>query len=316
MPSQVRLSVVTSMYRSARYLEEFHARVAAAASRITESFELVFVNDGSPDDSLAVALRLRARDTRVRVVDLSRNFGHHKALMTGIARAHGDLVFLIDCDLEEDPAWLERFHEELSATGVDVVYGVQSRRKGGTMERLTGALFYRVLNRLLTDPVPTNLVTARLMTRRYVDALVQHRDREVFLAGLFVAAGFQQRGVTVTKSGRGDSSYTVRRRLSLLVNAVTSFSNRPLVYIFYLGVVVMFVSTLAAAGLIVRALNRGIGVPGYASLMVSIWFLGGLTLLSLGVIGIYLAKVFNESKDRPYTIVQAEYGPEGPPPRS
>ena len=308
----MRLSVVTSLYRSSPFIEEFHARVTAAAAAITSAYEIVFVNDGSPDDSLAVALQVRDRDSHVRIVDLSRNFGHHKALMTGLARSRGELVFLIDCDLEEDPAWLGQFHEELTRTQVDVVYGVQIRRKGSFVERTTGNLFYGVFNRLLAEPVPANLVTARLMTRRYVDALVQHRDREVFLAGLFALTGFRQLAVPVAKTARAGSSYTLRRRISLLVNAITSFSNRPLIYIFYLGIVVMLVTAIAAGILLVRALNREIGVPGYASLMVSIWFLGGLTLLSLGVIGIYLAKLFSESKDRPYTVIQAEYGSEPP----
>jgi putative glycosyltransferase len=130
-PSRPALSIVTSMYRSAGFLDEFHARAVAAATQVTGSFEFVFVNDGSPDGSLEVALDLRKRDPRVRVLDLSRNFGHHQALMTGLAHARGDLVFLIDSDLEEDPAWLLTFHEALRTSRADVVYGVQEVRKAG-----------------------------------------------------------------------------------------------------------------------------------------------------------------------------------------
>ncbi|MGH9204016.1 MAG: glycosyltransferase, partial [Vicinamibacterales bacterium] len=121
----VRLSIVTSMYESAPFLKEFHARCTAAARRLTESYEIIFVNDGSPDDSLRVAIDLHTSDRHVRVIDLSRNFGHHKALMTGLAHARGDLVFLIDCDLEEEPDWLQPFHEALETSGADVIYGVQ-----------------------------------------------------------------------------------------------------------------------------------------------------------------------------------------------
>src|SRR3954465_14964923 len=160
----VMLSIVTSMYRSSSYLEEFYNRCTAAARQLTDSYEFVFVNDGSPDDSLQVALQLRTRDARVRIVDLSRNFGHHKALMTGLARARGERVFLLDCDLEEDPAWLLTFDREMRNTGADVVYGVQSERKGGWFERVTGDLFFKVFNQLLTDPIPPNVVTVRLMT--------------------------------------------------------------------------------------------------------------------------------------------------------
>ena len=308
MTSDVRLSVVTSMYRSSAYLDEFYSRAVRAISAITSSYEFVFVNDGSPDDSLAVALRIRERDPRVRIVDLSRNFGHHRALMTGLAHARGELVFLVDCDLEEEPEWLLRFHETLQRTGADVVFGVQVARKGGILERVGGAVFYTALGRMMTTPLPRNAITARLMTHRYVRALIQHKDREICLAGLWVITGFDQRPIDVVKGYREGSTYSFRARVSAVVNAVTSFSNRPLIYIFYLGAFVVTISAIAAAALTIRALATGIDVAGYASLIVSIWLLGGLTLFSQGIIGVYLAKVFTEIKDRPYTIVRAEYG--------
>lgn len=308
MTNDVRLSVVTSMYRSSPYLEEFYSRAVKAISAITSSYEFVMVNDGSPDDSLAVALRIRERDPRVRIVDLSRNFGHYRALMTGLAYARGELVFLLDCDLEEEPEWLLRFHDTLRRTGADVVYGVQSARKGGLLERVSGAIFYSILNRMLTDPIPRNVITARLMTRRYVRALVQHMDREICLAALWAVTGFEQRSLEVAKGHRPGTTYSVRARVSALVNAVTSFSNRPLIYIFYLGSLVVSISGLAAAVLLIRTVMYGSGVEGYASLIISIWFLGGLTLFSVGIVGVYLAKVFTETKDRPYTIIRAEYG--------
>ena len=303
-----KLSVVTSMYNSAAFIEEFCARTIATCSQITDDFEIVVVNDGSPDDSLSRALRARDVDRRIRIVDLSRNFGHHKALMTGLAHASGELVFLLDCDLEEEPEWLHSFHEMLQSTGSDVVYGVQEGRKGGPMERLTGRFFFSVFNRLLTHPLPVNVVTARLMRRRYVQALVSHQDQEICLAGLWVITGFDQRPLTVRKRSRSESSYTFRKRISVFVNAITSFSNRPLLYIFQLGVAVMLLSMLAGVILLHQSLTGRIGVPGWASIMVSIWFLGGLTIFCTGVIGVYLAKVFTETKKRPYTIVRAEYG--------
>jgi putative glycosyltransferase len=304
----VGLSIVTSLFGSAAHLEELHARCTKAAAALTSSYEIVLVNDGSADDSLRMALDIHRRDPRVRVIDLSRNFGHHKALMTGLAHSRGELVFLIDSDLEEDPAWLIQFREAMSATGADVVYGVQQTRKGGWFERATGDLFFSVFNRMLTHPIPANVVTARLMTRRYVRALVAHRDREVFLAGLWKMTGFDQRPLPITKESRSPSTYSPLRRLSVLVNALTSFSNRPLIYIFELGVAVIVLSVAAALYLMYRRITGSVGVPGWASIMVSIWFLGGLMIFCIGVIGIYLAKVFTETKDRPYTIVRAEYG--------
>lgn len=307
----LRLSIVTSMYRSAAHLEEFYQRCTAAATNLSGSYEIVLVNDGSPDDSLAVARRLHERDPRVRIIDLSRNFGHHKALMTGLAHARGELIFLLDCDLEEDPAWLGAFHEDMRASGADVVYGVQALRKGGWTERLAGQLFFWVFNRMLVNPIPENVVTARLMTSRYVRALVSHQEREVCLAGLWVITGFEQRPHVIHKVSRSASTYTTRKRISAFANAITSFSNRPLVYIFQIGVAVMLLSALAGGILFYRRLNGYVGVPGWASIMVSIWFLGGLMIFCVGVIGMYLAKIFTEIKQRPYTIVRAEYGGDG-----
>src|SRR5215204_3650715 len=177
MSQLLSVSIVTSLYQSEEFLTEFHARCTAAATRLAgSSYEIILVNDGSPDQSLQKAIDIHTVDPHVRVIDLSRNFGHHKALMTGLAHARGDLVFLLDSDLEEDPGWLPRFRAELSATGADVIYGVQKTRKGGWFERATGELFFRVFNNALTQPIPANVVTARLMTRRYVQALIAHRD--------------------------------------------------------------------------------------------------------------------------------------------
>jgi putative glycosyltransferase len=301
------LSIVTTLYRSETYVREFYARASAAATRLTSEYEIIFVNDGSPDESLDRALDLYREDPRVRIIDLSRNFGHHRAIMTGLQYAAGEMVFLIDSDLEEDPSWLLAFHQTLRATGADVAYGVQKQRKGRWFERVTGQIAYSIYHALLNQPIPRNVLTVRLMSRRYVAQLVQHRDREICLAGLWVLTGFEQVPVPVDKRNREGRSYRNRQRLSALVNAVTSFSNRPLIYIFYLGCAIIALSSGAAVYLVQRALFHGIDVPGYASLIVSVWFLGGVSTFCLGVIGIYLSKVFMETKDRPYSIVRAEY---------
>ena len=308
MNAGVTLSVVTTLYRSAAHLDEFHRRVTAVAGRLTSQYEIVFVNDGSPDNSLDLALAIQRRDAHVRVIDLSRNFGHHPALMEGLRQARGDLVFMIDSDLEEAPEWLEEFHARLVQTGGDVVYGQQQARKGAWFERASGWLYYRVVVRQLGLPLPQNPVTARLMTRRFVDALLQFREREHTILSLCGITGFVQEPAPVHKVSRGGSTYTLARRVSVLVNSITSFTNRPLILVFYLGCLIMAVSGTAGLVLIWRALTGGIGVPGYASLVVSVWFLGGLMVFCIGVVGIYLAKVFIEVKQRPSAIVRAEYG--------
>src|SRR5262249_38897490 len=299
------LSIVSTMYESAPYLREFHARVSAAAASLTSDFEIILVNDGSPDDSLTLASEIARSDPRLRIVDLSRNFGHHMAMMTGLAHARGDVVLLIDCDLEEPPEILKDFHGERLRTGADVVYGVQAQRKGSRLERLTGTIYYKLYNLLSLEPIPENLITARLMTRRYVASLIAHREREVHIAGLWATTGFRQVPFSVAKTSRGITTYNIVRRFAMLVTAVTSFSNRPLVWIFYVGVFLLAVSAGAALCLAIRVVLFGSLLAGWASLMVSIWLLGGLSLFCAGLFGIYLSKVFTEVKRRPYTIIRA-----------
>ena len=303
----MKLSIVTTLYQGAPYLREFHERCCTAAAEITDEFEIVLVNDGSPDESLDIALELHERDRRVRVIDLARNFGQHKALLTGLAHARGELVFALDSDLEEDPDWLGPFYERMRETKADVVYGVQQKRKGRLFERISGALYYATFRLLSSHRVPTNQVAARLMTRRYVESLIEHRDQEVFLAGLLAITGYEQIPMTVEKADKGSSSYSLRKKFAIMLNSVTSFSNVPLVLIFYLGMIVTLVSLSAALSTLVAKLFFVDFELGWPSLIISIWLLSGLTFSCLGVIGMYLSKIFIETKDRPYTIIRRSY---------
>lgn len=304
----MKLSIVTSLYLSSNHLREFYKRIRAAADEITEHYEIIFVNDGSPDDSMQVALEIYKADDKVKILDLSRNFAHHKAIMTGLEYTKGELVFLIDCDLEEDPNLLLEFHRALAEEdNLDVVYGVQKARKGPLFERVAGAIFYRLINFISDVKIPVNVSTVRLMKRAYVDQLVKHKDREMFLIGLWVLTGFEQKGISFTKGANNTSSYTIRKKVADLVNAVTSFSNKPLYSIFYCGSVILFLSTVYIVYLSYLTLVLKLPPAGFASIVVSIWFLGGLIMFSIGVLGIYLAKIFIETKKWPYTIVKAIY---------
>jgi putative glycosyltransferase len=279
----------------------------AAATAVAGSYEIIFVNDGSPDDSLEVAVSIFEQDEKVRILDLSRNFGHHKAIMTGLAHSRGRQVFLIDCDLEEPPEVLAEFTSVMRSSRADVVYGVQKSRKGGFFERVTGSLFYSLLDILSNVHVPRNVVTARLMSRRYVESLIKHRDREVFLLGLWTITGYKQVPCAIQKGCRHSSTYSFRHKIAVLVNCITSFSNKPLIYIFYLGSLISIVSLLSASYLIVRRLFFGVMLAGWPSLIISLWLLGGIMIFSIGIIGIYLSKIFSETKRRPYTIIRQCY---------
>ena len=298
------LSVVTSLYWSAPHLREFHRRASLAAAAVDADYEIVLVDDGSPDDSLAVALELQAADPHVVVIDLSRNFGHHRAIRTGVAHARGDRVFLLDCDLEEAPELVIEFAERMRAEDCDMVYGVQVERKGGWFERASGDLYYRLFNLLSSAPGPRNIVTARLVSRRMVDALLRYGEQVTWMDGLFALAGFRQVGVPVIKGSKGESTYTLRRKLKMFVDSITDFSEVPLHLIFWAGFAISLMSGAYIAYLLVQKLFLGVSVDGWTSVIVSLWFLGGMTILFLGIIGIYLSKIFIETKRRPSTIVR------------
>ena len=306
----MKLSVVSTMYRSAPYIAEFHRRIAAAASAVTSDYEIVLVNDGSPDDSLQRALAIAAKDDHVTVVDLSRNFGHHHAIVAGLAQAQGERVFLIDIDLEEQPEWLADFVAEQDRTQADVVFGVQQRRIGGLNSRYLGRLFYTVFNAISDTRIPESLCTVRIITRPFVDALLTLKDRNLFLAGNFAWVGFEQVPLVVQKTPRaGRSTYNLRRSTRLLFDGISSFSAYPLRAIFVTGLILSMVSGFVGLEMIVYKLMWPETVMlGFSAIMVSIWFLGGLTIFFAGVIGLYLSKVFNEVKDRPQFIVRRVYG--------
>lgn len=304
----MKLSIVATLYQSASHIEEFHSRVSTVATEYSaDDYEIILVNDGSPDDSLDIAVSLSERDPHVVVIDLSRNFGHHKAMMTGLAHAQGEQIFLIDSDLEEEPECLLSFAAQLEQQACDVIYGVQEQRKGGWFERWSGRWFYRFFRALTGLALPENIVTARLMTRRYVDALLRHEEREVFIAGLWHITGFDQRPQVVKKSSASESTYTFRKKMSVLVNSVTSFSNAPLVGIFYIGIAISFFAIIYILYLTVHWMFLAKPMSGWTSVMASIWLLGGMIISFIGVLGIYLSKIFSESKQRPYTIVRKIY---------
>lgn len=304
----MKLSIVATLFQSALYIIEFHQRAGAAARQLVgDDYEIVLVNDGSPDNSLDLAVQLAESDAHLVIVDLSRNFGHHKAMMTGLAYAKGEHVFLIDSDLEEEPECLIGFADQMLNDPCDVVYGVQEKRKGGWFERCSGQWFYRFFKALTGLALPENIITARLMTKRYVDALLRHEEREVFMAGLWHITGFIQRPQTVTKHSTSETTYTFRRKVSLLVNSVTSFSNAPLISIFYIGVLISLVAIFYIAYLCIHWIFLAKPLSGWTSVMASIWLLGGMVISFIGVVGIYLAKIFSETKQRPYTIVRQVY---------
>jgi putative glycosyltransferase len=301
------VSVVTTIYQSSAFIQDFYKRVLAELTKFTQDFEIIFVIDGSQDDSLDQILSLQKSDTRVIAIDLSRNFGHHAALMEGLSKSSGNLVFLIDSDLEEEPEWFSLFHKTLTETNSDMVYGVQKSRKGKIFEKLSGRLFYFTFNLLSSAKIRPNPTTARLMTRKYTESLLQHHEKELYIYGLFQITGFKQKELFVSKKSKGSTTYSLMKRIDLLVNAITSFSVKPLLAIFYTGLFIFFGASIGIVILLYKKFVIGVPIEGWSSLMASIWFLGGLIILFLGSIGIYLSKIFIEVKSRPRAISRNIY---------
>ncbi len=299
---------MTTLYNSAPYIEEFHRRSVAAIKPYFEDVEFVFVDDGSLDDSVKVATELLSQPGAVSVIRLARNYGAMRAMMVGLTYARGDFVFLLDSDLEEPPELFPRLYDAFLAQAdnvdcIDVAYAVQRKRKGGVVERLLGRLFYQVFNLLSSVPVPQDWMVCRLMTQRYVRSLVSHQERAIFFGGLAVLTGFKQVPVIGDKRAKGSTTYSFTRRLSITLNALVSFSERPLYLIFFGGLAVSALAFLSAAYLFIRVIFWHYPyVGGWPSLLVAISLFGGFILAAVGVIGLYLGKVLVEVKARPCII--------------
>lgn len=306
-----QLSIVTTLYKSARFLDVFVAQCEAAMAEIKcDGYEIIFVNDGSPDDSLAKVLQIKETNNHIVAVDLSRNFGHHYAIMAGLTYSSGDYVFLIDCDLEVPPTQIPTFYNKfLEEKDCDVVFGVQETRKGSFIERKVSGLFYNFFNGLTDTRIPENLLTERLMSRRYVDELIKMGDKNIFMAGMMQWVGFKQVPITIKKGLReGKSTYTLGKRISLSMQAITSFSSYPLVMLFRFGFYISAISVVTGVFFLVKKLiNPEIILSGFTFLIVVILFSVGIIISSLGILGIYIDKLFNQTKSRQTFIVKNIY---------
>lgn len=306
MTAPLFLSIVTTTYNSSQVIDEFLERACAVALAVTTAFEIVVVDDGSSDDTLAKLDTALGRDVPLKVVSLSRNFGHHKALLTGLGHADGDLVFLVDSDLEEEPELLQDFYATMNSEQADVVFGIQAaRNRGGAQDKAVGSLFYRVYNFLSETKIPDNLCVIRLMTRRYVDALMSYRETEMIIGSLWALTGFHQVSRPVSVRYKGYSSYSIVRKMRLALDAIISTSTLPLKIYFWFSCAVTLVAFFVFLYLLVLYLIVGIAVPGYYTIVGSIWLTAGFVSSGLGLIGLYMSVIMKEVKLRPRTVVRS-----------
>jgi putative glycosyltransferase len=311
----LKLSIVTSIYKTAKELPEFYRRAVDAARTMGLEYEMILVNDASPDNGLAVAKALAAADPGVVVVDLARNYGQHKAVWAGLRASTGDLVAVLDSDLENDPHWLPLFRERMKVTGSDVAYGVYSTPPGSPIYRRGRKLFHFMLDAASGEQIPRNITTARLMTRSYVDGLLSFGETEIFLLGVWHLAGFSQLPVPVEISHKSLTSYTPWKLLGMFVRGVTSFSVMPLFLVFAAGIGLSLLSALFIVYLLVKKFIVGVGLEGWTSVMAAVMLLGGVTLFFNGIIAIYIGTIFLEVKRRP-TIIREIVQSEAAEPRA
>ena len=303
------LSVVAPCYNEEAALARFFPEVKAHLEKLTSAWEIICVNDGSTDGTLEALIAEAQRDRRIKIVDLSRNFGKEAALTAGIDRTRGRAVIPIDVDLQDPPHLIGQMLAKWRE-GYDVVYATRTVRNSDTfLKQATAGLFYRFYNSLTPVAIPANAGDFRLMDRRVVEALKTMPERSRFMKGLFSWLGFSQAEITYERPPRtdGKSKFNYWKLWNFAIDGLTSFTTVPLRIWTYLGGIIAALSFLYATWLVIRTLIFGIDLPGYASLMVVILFLGGVQLISLGIIGEYLGRTYHEVKQRPIYLVNHVY---------
>jgi glycosyltransferase involved in cell wall biosynthesis len=301
------LSIVVPAYNEEQAIDRFNRRLAAVRRELSLPSEVIFVNDGSSDNTLGQLRRLRAGDPSIGIVDLSRNFGKEIALTAGLDHARGDVVVVIDADLQHPPELIPKFIARWREEEADVVYGQRLSRAGESGARkLTARVFYRGINALSDRPMPTDAGDFRLLSRRAVDALCGLRERHRFMKGLFAWIGYRQVPLAYEADRRcaGVSKWNYWKLWNFSIEGITSFSIGPLKVATYVGLLVAILAIIYGFYTVVRTIIFGNPVPGFPTLLVTILFLGGLQLIFLGIVGEYLGRTFNEVKQRPLYLVR------------
>jgi glycosyltransferase involved in cell wall biosynthesis len=306
------LTVVVPVFNESAVLETFHERLCSVLDRLELRSQVLYVNDGSSDDSMSKLMALRARDPRVGLINLSRNFGKEIAMAAGLDQAHGDAVVIIDADLQDPPELIVEFVAAWRA-GYDVVYGQRAARDGETAtKKATAYLFYRLIERISRVKIPVDTGDFRLLSKRAVEALRQLREQHRFMKGLFAWIGYPSKGVRYQRDPRfaGHTKFNYWKLWNFAIEGVTSFSIAPLKIATYMGLLVACGAFLYGVSIVYRTLAYGNPVAGYPSLMVVILFLGGVQLMGIGIIGEYLGRMFDETKRRPLYIIQEALAPQ------
>ncbi len=312
-PARPELSVVVPVFNEADNIEHVIARLTPVLERCASSFEVVFVDDGSSDDTMGSLRRANAADKRMRAVSFSRNFGKEIAIAAGLDHAEGDAVVIMDADLQHPPEVIEQFVERWRQ-GYKNVYGQRvDRETDSPMRKLLSERFYYLFRSFGETSLPEGAGDFRLLDRQAVEALCAMGERARFSKGLYAWVGFKSIGVPfeVADRAHGTSKFSYRKLTRFALDGLMSFSTVPLKVWSYVGMIVSLFAMLTAIYFLAQTIVRGVDVPGFASLIVSIMFFAGVQLLSLGILGEYIGRIFAEVKRRPLYLVAERLGPEG-----
>ena len=306
----IELSVVVPLYNEEENIDHLFERLITVLKALKTTYEIVCINDGSKDNTLKYLIDYHTKNPAIKIINLSRNFGKEIALTAGIDYTTGAAIIPIDADLQDPPELIAELVKKWRE-GYDVVYATRRSRKGETwLKRMTAKTFYQIIGKMSPIPIPSNTGDFRLLDRRVVEAIKKLPERTRFMKGLFAWVGYKQTSVMFDRQPRfqGNTAWNYWKLWNFALDGIISFSFLPLKVWSYVGVSISFVSLLYASFLIIRTLIFGIDVPGYASLMVAILFLGGIQLITLGIIGEYLGRVYEEVKGRPLYFVREQYG--------
>ncbi|MCX7735847.1 MAG: glycosyltransferase family 2 protein [Candidatus Kapabacteria bacterium] len=301
----MKISVVIPVYRGEYFLWELYDRLVASLSKIADDFEIILVNDHSPQNDWEIIKQICEKDSRVKGINLSKNFGQHRAISAGLDHISGDWIVVMDCDLQDQPEEIIKLYNK-AQEGYDLVFGRRYHRKDSFIKKLGSNIFYKIFNYFTNSHFDNTIANFSISKRLVIENLKQYKEQTKFFPVLATSLGFKLGFENIEHSRRdeGKSSYSFKKLLMLALNIIVSHSNKPLRVAIFTGVFIAMVSFLISLYVLIKYLFWGIPVAGWASIMLSIWFLGGVTFAFLGIIGLYLGKVFDETKARPIYIIK------------
>ena len=305
MESKVpHISVVTPVYGCSKSLDKLYERLLKTLTEITEEFEIIMVNDASPDNAWPAIKKLALHDERVKGINFSRNFGQHRAITAGLDYAQGDWVVVMDCDLQDQPEEIAKLYAK-AQEGYDIVFGRRISRQDNIFKRMSSKVFYKIFDYFTETNTDNSVANFSIISKKVLHSIREFKEQNRSYALFVNLLGFKRIDIEIehAKRDEGKSSYTFSKLVNLAIDGIVSQSNKPLKLLIKFGFIISFSALVYAMWLIIRYMMYGISVEGWTSVMVSIYLISGLMFLNLGFIGLYIGKIFDETKNRPLYII-------------